>query len=86
MILTGKLIKGTRVTKESTIKRNEEDGSFRDLLEESFIAMCKELDVPVPLWLKKNTAEFARYRRTFFNSDQFVESIKFDRLEIRITI
>jgi len=86
LILTGKLIKGTRIMKESSIEKNDAEGSFRDLLEESFIALCRELDTPVPMWLKKNSTEFARYRRTFFNSDQFVENIKFDRLEIKLTV
>lgn len=72
--------------KESSIEKNSEEGSFRDLLEESFVALCRELDTPVPMWLKRNSTEFARYRRTFFDSDQFMEDIKFDRLEIKLIV
>lgn len=86
MILTGRLIKGTSIMKESSIEKNSEEGSFRDLLEESFVALCRELDTPVPMWLKRNSTEFARYRRTFFDSDQFMEDIKFDRLEIKLIV
>ena len=83
MVLTGKLIKGTNIIKESRFEKNGEGLSFRDLLEESFIGLCREMDIPVPLWLQKNTSEFARYRKTFFPSDQFVEKVRFDRLEVR---
>lgn len=84
MILIGKLVKGTNTIKESTVIRDDDSTSFRDLLEEGLITLCRELDIPVPLWLKKNTSEFARYRKTFFTSDQFVEKVRFDKFEIRL--
>ena len=84
MKLIGKLIKGTTIIKEAFVERDDEGKSYRDLLEECLIAVCKELDIGVPMWLKKNTGEFAAYHRTFFNKDQFVEKIKFDRFEIRV--
>ena len=84
MILHGSLIKGTKTVKEALVEKNEEGFSFRDILEECFIDLCKELDIQVPLWLNKNTTEFANYRRTFFTGDQFMEKVPFDRFEIRI--
>lgn len=84
MILIGKLVKGTNTIKESTVIRDDDGTSFRDLLEEGLITLCRELDIPVPLWLKKNTSEFARYRKTFFTGDQFVEKVRFDKFEIRL--
>jgi len=82
--ITGKLIKGTGIISEKLVEKENSSVSFRDLLEDNFIALCKELDISVPLWLKRNTTEFARYRRTSFTKDQFIEDVKFDRLEIRI--
>jgi hypothetical protein len=84
LILSGKLIKGTKVINEALVEINGNSGSFRDALEECFIALCKELDIPVPLWLGKNTKEFARYRRTFFTGEHFIEGVSFDRFEIRL--
>ena len=84
MILYGKLIKGTKTIKEAFVEKSEEGISFRDALEECFIGLCKELDIEVPLWIKKNTTEFVNYRRTFFTRDQFMDEVLFDRLEIRI--
>lgn len=84
MRIIGKLIKGTVIIVEKLIDNENDNISFRELLEVSFIALCKELDISVPLWLKRNTTEFARYRRTSFTKDQFIEDVKFDRLEIKI--
>ncbi|HHW47971.1 MAG TPA: hypothetical protein GXX14_05055 [Clostridiaceae bacterium] len=83
MILHGKLIKGTKTLKEALVEKSEEGISFRDALEECFIDLCKELDIQVPIWLGKNTTEFVNYRRTFFDGDQFMEKVSFDRFEVR---
>ncbi|GAE90136.1 hypothetical protein [Acetivibrio straminisolvens] len=84
MVLVGRLIKGTYTIKESIFNKEDEGADFRDLLEEGLISLCRDLDIPVPLWLNKNTSEFARYRKTFFAKDQFLETVKFDRFELQI--
>jgi hypothetical protein len=83
LILFGKLILGTKVIKEASFEVSDDNTSFRDRLEECLIGLCKELDIQVPLWLKKNTKEFVQYRTTFFTKEQFVEDIKFDKFELR---
>ncbi|MCR4436748.1 MAG: hypothetical protein QHH06_14075 [Clostridiales bacterium] len=83
MRLSGKLVKGTKVIKETSVERNE-DAPYRDLLENCLLDLCRELDIQVPLWLKKNTREFVLYRRTSFTKEHFMEGIKFDRFEIRV--
>ena len=84
MRLHGKIIKETRIIKETFIERSDENIPFRDQLEECLILLCKELDIQVPLWLKKNTKEFVNHHRTFFTEEHFIEKIKFDKFEIRI--
>lgn len=86
MKLIGKIIKDTRIIKEAVSERNEDNADFRDMLEACFIEVCKELDIPVPLWLKKNSKEFGAYRRTFFSREQFLEQVDFDRFDLRIEI
>jgi len=81
--LTGRLIKENNIIMEATVENND-DISFRDALEECLIGLCKKLDVSVPLWLKKNTSELARFRKTSFDAEQFMEKIWFDRLEIKL--
>ena len=65
-------------------EKKDENVSFHDLLEDCFIGICGELDIPVPIWLKKNSKEFGAYRRTFFSNEQFLEEVNFDRFELRI--
>lgn len=84
MKLYGKLIKQTKIIKETFAEQNDDSVSFRDQLEQCLIQVCKELDIQVPLWLKKNTKEFVNHHRTFFTSEHFVEKINFDKFEIRI--
>jgi len=82
--LTGNLIKGTKITKRAFFEGTDNSISYRDMLEECLIGICKELDIPVPIWMKKNTHEFAVFRRTFFTSEQFNEKVNFDRFEIKM--
>ncbi|HHW31393.1 MAG TPA: hypothetical protein GXX20_06935 [Clostridiaceae bacterium] len=85
MKLNGKLIQGTKILKEATVesKPHEKENSFRETLEECLISVCKELDIQVPIWLKKNTTEFVNYGRTSFTEEQFIEKVNFQRLEIK---
>lgn len=85
MRLNGRLIQGTRILKEAMVDIDEdhEKISFREALEKCLITLCKELDIQVPMWLKKNTSEFATYGRTSFTDEQFIEKVKFQRFEIR---
>jgi hypothetical protein len=39
--------------------------------------------VPTPIWLEKNTREFARFHQTIFFEGQFTDRVPFDRLQIR---
>jgi hypothetical protein len=82
--LYGKLIKQTKIIKETFAEQNDDSISFRDQLELCLIQVCKDLDIQVPLWLKKNTKEFVNHHRTFFTSEHFVENINFDKFEIKI--
>ncbi len=86
MKLTGRLIKNTAIIKEAVIEKDDETASYTDLLEECLIGLCRELDIQVPLWLKKNTAEFVKYHRTFFTKEQFMENVRFERFEIKLEL
>lgn len=44
--------------------------------------LCREADLPRPMWLSKHEAEFDEFRHTSFSKDHFVEDVTFDRLEI----
>jgi hypothetical protein len=82
--LIGKIIIENRLVREAAVEDNDERHNFRDKLEMCLIDLCKELDIPVPLWLKKNTRELAIFRRTLFSPEQFMEKVWFDKFEIRL--
>ncbi len=84
MRLYGKIIKDTRLIREALVDEDDDNLNYRDKLEKCFVNLCREIDIPVPLWIKKNTKEFGAFRRTFFSKEQFVEIVNFDRFEIRI--
>lgn len=82
--MSGKIVQGANVIKEAVVENNDTSASYRDALEDCFIRVCKELEIPVPLWLKKNTKEFSAFRKTFFSNEQFAEKVKFDKFEIKL--
>ncbi|MDR1060707.1 MAG: hypothetical protein LBL83_05760 [Clostridiales bacterium] len=85
MIVSGRIVKG----RKTLFSRRAEDGrgggaGFRDKLESCLLRLCGDADISVPVWLSKNTAELARFGKTSFFAEQFVERVEFDRFEIRI--
>lgn len=46
--------------------------------------ICYEFDLCKPIWLEHNIAEFKRIDKTRFTSDNFIETIEFDFLEIQV--
>jgi len=84
LILSGKLIVEGKLIREATAEDNDGEHSFRDMLEKCLVDLCATMEIPVPLWLKKNTRELAIFRRTFFTPEQFIEKVWFDKFEIRL--
>lgn len=48
----------------------------------ALVELCREFDVPAPMWLNKHENEFEQFRHTAFTKDHFVEDTSFDRMEI----
>lgn len=84
MKLAARLIKGTKTIKKASCGSDDSSKAFADALEECIIKICKEMDIPVPIWMNKNTHEFATFRKTFFTSEQFTEEVNFDKFEITL--
>ena len=47
-------------------------------------SICYEFDLSKPIWLDHNIEEFKRISKTRFRSDNFIDLISFDYLEIQI--
>ena len=71
-----KVIKNHRIHEQYTRPCNW--GEEKDVLVET----CKQADLPCPIWLEKHEREYARFRRTSFTSEHFIEEIRFDKLDL----
>ena len=72
-----KVIRSVIIPDEREINRTRK---VLDCLEEA----CRQLDLPVPIWLETNIREFGTRARTRFLPDSFMESIPYDCVEIQV--
>ena len=85
MKLEGRLFVGSRLTEIKEVVTEDTDEAFSKQLETALVLLCKEMDIPVPMWMKKNTKEFAAFHQTIFFSEQYTEKVRFDRFQIKMT-
>lgn len=45
---------------------------------------CREFDISSPIWLDSNVRYFQQFSKVRFNSDNFIQGIDFDYLEIQV--
>lgn len=72
----GSVVYATEIVELST------EGSFVKALDQALLELCHRLDSALPLWLQKNTREFARFHQTIFFPEQFPEAVHFDQFQI----
>jgi len=46
------------------------------------VEMCRELDIPNPMWLESHEREFDAFRRAIFLPAHFVEDVPFERMVV----
>lgn len=83
MKLEGCLFKANLLLRQTTVERPATQERWTTQLEHCLIDVCHGLEAPLPLWMKKNTHEFASFHQTIFFAEQFTESVSFDRMQIR---
>lgn len=65
----------------------ENDSASETRTQKVFAALdeiCHSFDLSTPIWLDHNIEEFKRIDKTRFTSDNFIDSIAFDFLEIHV--
>lgn len=82
MKLEGRLFRANLMIREWTVDRPETGERFVAQLEKCLIDLCHGLEIPIPMWLTKNTQEFARFHQTIFFAEQFGDPVAFDRFQI----
>lgn len=84
--LWGKMFSDNRMIRDYVYECHSDDPDrtrtrrIFDGLEE----ICKQFDLSVPVWLDSNIKEFKKVDKTRFTSDNFIDLIDFDYLEIHI--
>ena len=81
--LWGKLFKDNRMLKDTVIENSSSDTRTHKIFQ-ALDDICYQFDLGKPIWLDSNVIDFKRHRKTRFTSDNFMESIDFDYLEIHI--
>ena len=71
-----------KVIKRQRIVKHEALACEWDNIQPTLITLCKQFDIPAPIWLNKHEKEMSDFRRTAFAKDHFIEDVAFDRLEI----
>lgn len=84
MTLEGRLFLANRMTEIKEIATTDNDPSYSKRLEKALVELCRQMDIPVPMWMKKNTKEFAAFGQTIFFREQYTEKVRFDRFQIRV--
>lgn len=84
MRLEGRTFKGNTILNVCVVDHTNENVRFSKELEEALILLCADMDIPIPMWLSKNTHEFAVFRQTIFFSEQYNQKVNFDRFQMRL--
>ncbi len=71
-----------RIVRNQRIERQATANCAVEEVREALTELCREFDIPRPLWLDKHEREFGEFRRTRFLPEHFIEEVPFQRLEI----
>lgn len=79
----GKIMKRNKFIEDSVFEIDNTI-SIDDKIQAGLENLCQFFDLEKPIWLDKNTIELARFSKTAFRQDQFMEAISFDYLELEL--
>lgn len=82
--LWGKLFKDNHLIKDVTISIEDETINRTKKVFNALDSICYELDLGKPIWLDKTIKDFQLHDKARFHSDNFIEEIDFDYLEIQV--
>lgn len=75
--------KENRMLKDLTVSDYDRDTRTHKVVR-SLEQACREMDLPVPIWLDTNIKDFKRNSKCRFYQDSFMEPVGFDYLEMQI--
>ena len=81
--LWAKLYKNNKMTGDFTVEDSSEETRTHKVFS-AITSVCLHFDLSEPIWLNSNIREFQHSSATRFSQDNFIDSIPFDYMEIRI--
>ncbi len=82
--LWAKEFKSNRMLRDMVVENNSSELNRTKKVFAAIDEVCYEFDLSKPIWLDHNIAEFKRIDKTRFTSDNFIDAIDFDYLEIHV--
>lgn len=82
--LWAKEFRSNRMLRDMVVENASPDLNRTKKIFAAMDEICYEFDLSKPIWLEHNIAEFKRIDKTRFTSDNFIETIDFDFLEIQV--
>ncbi len=79
--ISGTIIKNSKIINEEIVVSSDQ-GSYQEKLKKCIIDICYTLDIEKPYWLPRNMNEYNKRSKTYFNKDNFVDEIDFDKFII----
>ncbi len=80
----GKVFKNSHMLKDTVVIMDQTDMTRTQKVYRSLEQICYEFDLETPMWLESTKMDFLYHSKTRFTSDNFIESIDFDYLEIQV--
>lgn len=81
--LWAKIFKDNHLLKDAVICNDADDTRTHKVFH-AIEEVCYQFDLGKPIWLDSTVADFKRHSKTRFTSDNFIEAIDFDYLEIQV--
>lgn len=82
--LWAKVWKDTHLIRDMVVENDRTDQSRTQKIFAALDQVCTEFDLSRPIWLDLNIRDFKKHDKTRFSSDNFIDSIEFDYLEIHV--
>lgn len=81
--LWAKIFENNRMLRDTVICDDTDDTRTHKVFH-AIEEVCYQFDLGKPIWLDATAADFKRHSKTRFTSDNFIETIDFDYLEIQV--
>ncbi len=82
--LWAKIFKDNHLIKDMVVENSSMELNRTRKIYAALDTICYEFDLSKPIWLESTVNDFKRHDKTRFYSDNFIEEIDFDFLEIQV--